>query len=653
LKEITDSLGRKIDIVAFDACLMGMIEVAQECKEVANIMVASEETEPGDGWPYKDILSVVVDTLNGDISPEEFSRTIVEKYLESYNEGSQGKEDVTQSAIKLGNELATLVASIDTFAKVLIDSGSNFEEEIFLARVYSQEYEIYHHIDLYHFASIIEFSTSGILQQSAQKVMTAIENAVLANGYVGEKLMNSYGTAIYYPADSTKYDTTYNNLVFANNTYWNEFISKWGRRVLYPPKDVFAGSGFNASVPLTWKKPKGTEEGGKLEQSFKGYKIYRGESSGGPYSLIATILKGDRVGNPLENFIDTEVNNGTTYYYVLTALYDGEESILRSDEVSATPNAPGYIKNSKFRTTQPTIDGVINTGEWSDAETLNVVTPSGSMASPYLVYMKNDSSHLYLAIKNVADTIHQLLCFSRISIYFDENHDHNWHPTDSLAEGVLDILACKDIITDQFVTSLMFKGHYGSYPDTVLFCEDSTVEGITISSSISTGHLQLEMAIDLTKSPLNAKVGDTIGISLKYSKSFFLLYSFSFGEWPYGTIYTGPRSFGDLVLATSANVEEREKSSVFSLYQNCPNPFSLGTKIMYQIPVGNTNVSLKIFDISGRNVRDIRISHKKAGTYTIYWDGKDNQGKDLPNGIYFYRLETKEKASIRKMTLIR
>ena len=51
--------GIKIDILGFDACLMAMAEMAYEMAEFSDVLIASEETEPGDGWPYDKILSAM------------------------------------------------------------------------------------------------------------------------------------------------------------------------------------------------------------------------------------------------------------------------------------------------------------------------------------------------------------------------------------------------------------------------------------------------------------------------------------------------------------------------------------------------------------------------------------------------------------------
>jgi hypothetical protein len=86
LSEITLALeGYRLNLIGFDACLMSMIEVAYSLQEVANVMVASEEWEPWDGWPYDAILANLVS--NPEWKEEDLARQIVDDYIESYKHG--------------------------------------------------------------------------------------------------------------------------------------------------------------------------------------------------------------------------------------------------------------------------------------------------------------------------------------------------------------------------------------------------------------------------------------------------------------------------------------------------------------------------------------------------------------------------------------
>ncbi|GAH31165.1 unnamed protein product, partial [marine sediment metagenome] len=60
LSAISIQMGKNVDIVGMDACLMAMTEVAYQIKDYADILVTSEESEPNDGWPYDTILGQLV-----------------------------------------------------------------------------------------------------------------------------------------------------------------------------------------------------------------------------------------------------------------------------------------------------------------------------------------------------------------------------------------------------------------------------------------------------------------------------------------------------------------------------------------------------------------------------------------------------------------
>uniref|UniRef100_A0A7C3UZG7 T9SS type A sorting domain-containing protein n=1 Tax=candidate division WOR-3 bacterium TaxID=2052148 RepID=A0A7C3UZG7_UNCW3 len=90
----------------------------------------------------------------------------------------------------------------------------------------------------------------------------------------------------------------------------------------------------------------------------------------------------------------------------------------------------------------------------------------------------------------------------------------------------------------------------------------------------------------------------------------------------------------------------------FALYQNYPNPFSFQTIIKYQIP-RRTFVSLSIYNTAGRLVRRLVNEEQKPGTYIYRWDGKDEEGKNVSAGIYFYRLRAKGFREIKKSVHLR
>jgi uncharacterized lipoprotein YddW (UPF0748 family) len=75
----------------------------------------------------------------------------------------------------------------------------------------------------------------------------------------------------------------------------------------------------------------------------------------------------------------------------------------------------------------------------------------------------------------------------------------------------------------------------------------------------------------------------------------------------------------------------------FELYQNYPNPFNLETTIEFEIPFDSW-VSVKIYDILGREIKTLVSGFKSAGRHKVIWDGRDEQGGYISSGVYFCRM---------------
>ncbi len=104
------------------------------------------------------------------------------------------------------------------------------------------------------------------------------------------------------------------------------------------------------------------------------------------------------------------------------------------------------------------------------------------------------------------------------------------------------------------------------------------------------------------------------------------------------------------------NVEDEESfdelPKQFSLYQNYPNPFNQSTKIEFAL-VNSGFVSLDIYDILGRKVRALVSENLSAGYKSVLWDGKDNSGKEVASGIYFYQIKIGDFSEAKKLVLLK
>ena len=127
-------------------------------------------------------------------------------------------------------------------------------------------------------------------------------------------------------------------------------------------------------------------------------------------------------------------------------------------------------------------------------------------------------------------------------------------------------------------------------------------------------------------------------------------------------------TIGDTCRVFVTGVEERtvaaKEASRILLLQNYPNPFVGKTSIQYAVASRKREdkhlvtghylpITLKIYDLNGRLVRTLVDELQNTGYYTVYWNGKDDNGQDVTNGIYFCRLAAGKLSLTRKMTLMR
>lgn len=90
----------------------------------------------------------------------------------------------------------------------------------------------------------------------------------------------------------------------------------------------------------------------------------------------------------------------------------------------------------------------------------------------------------------------------------------------------------------------------------------------------------------------------------------------------------------------------------YKLMQNSPNPFNPTTSIKFQLPQ-NTFVTLKVYNLIGREVATLVNEERAAGTHVVYWNGKDSNGMSLASGVYLYKLIAGSYVEIRKMNLLK
>jgi hypothetical protein len=104
-------------------------------------------------------------------------------------------------------------------------------------------------------------------------------------------------------------------------------------------------------------------------------------------------------------------------------------------------------------------------------------------------------------------------------------------------------------------------------------------------------------------------------------------------------ILTGGGSPGDLPATTTA------------MYGNFPNPVKGKTRIVYSV-AARIRVRLQIFDVQGRLVKTLVDGPHPQGHYDVDWNGRDQAGRHMPAGCYYYRMTAGNHTETRRMILL-
>ena len=206
-----------VDILAMDACLMQMIEVAYEVKDYAKVVVASEETEPGDGYTYNTWLDPLVKNPAADV--KLVAKYMVDSYGDHYQSVGQG---ATQSAVDV-TKFVKLRALIDDFVTAVMNA--NDVTNVKNARTNAQKFYYSSNKDLYHFIKLVVDNTQfDDVKAKGNEVLKFMKDEVIIhNRAYGSSYKNAYGLAVWVPYS---YSTSYDELMWAKDSKWDDLI-KW------------------------------------------------------------------------------------------------------------------------------------------------------------------------------------------------------------------------------------------------------------------------------------------------------------------------------------------------------------------------------------------------------------------------------------------
>jgi len=216
IKNAANAYGESIDIIAFDCCLMGMIEVAYELRNLCDYFIASEETIPWDGFDYEPIIALV--NANSSISAKSFAMGIIDAYSTEY-----AAEQGTCLSLIDQQQLLKTIPLVKNLVGNLTHAITNYEYSyiiIMFARRNSRIFSDGVFVDFQHFLEMLILNTElPGLEETCEQLLVQLEKIILYNWQHNSFLGTANGLSIFFPITTYQLPTgaMYD---YANKTRW-------------------------------------------------------------------------------------------------------------------------------------------------------------------------------------------------------------------------------------------------------------------------------------------------------------------------------------------------------------------------------------------------------------------------------------------------
>lgn len=278
-RETTVLLGQKLDILGFDSCVMGMLEVGYQFGTVAKTMIASEGSVPNAGWTYAKILGCLAHDKGSDGCAEIVAEHFVKDFIRSQDAFTVGGISVDMAAWDL-SKLTDLAGAFDEMSEALIACFDDkrkriyrqMERVVLLVHWKCQSYMYDQNVDLGDFCELLDRECGLVaeelgdgddtavlrtLQDKCRKVLAELRNAVILSGFSGGGYQHSNGVSVFFPWSREGYEVSkknYESLFFAKDAanrqlYWTGFLKKYLYEVALrpfepPPPQAIPGSKY-------------------------------------------------------------------------------------------------------------------------------------------------------------------------------------------------------------------------------------------------------------------------------------------------------------------------------------------------------------------------------------------------------------------------
>jgi hypothetical protein len=270
--ETTVILGQKLDILGFDSCVMGMLEVGYQFNTVAKTMIASEGSVPSAGWTYAKILGCLAQEQHRKLDTRDVAELFVKQFIKSQDAYTVGGVSVDMAAWDL-DRFEELAGAFDCLAESLLACFKDKKSRIYrqMERVVlqvhwkCQSYMYDQNVDLGDFCELLDRECGlvaeelgshdvGLLEtvrEDCQKILKELRKAVILSGFSGGGYQYSNGVSVFFPWSREGYEVSkknYETLWFTEDLKqkglsWTDFLKKYLYQVSLRRAELPAGEG--------------------------------------------------------------------------------------------------------------------------------------------------------------------------------------------------------------------------------------------------------------------------------------------------------------------------------------------------------------------------------------------------------------------------
>jgi hypothetical protein len=209
------------DLIFSDTCLNGMIEVLDQFRPHAKVIVGSEDLEPGDGWDYERFFRMMSDEPPADA--DAWGAIAVNAFETGYK-NRPNQHPCTLGAFRTKNDITKAFAS---FVKAAKPDGRPVFRMLNGIRAESQGFANMDTYDIRDFAERVGKEADGSLKTAAGKLVKAFDDARVATTALGDDVADANGLAFWFPANKREFNATagtYRRLEFDKAAAWADYL---------------------------------------------------------------------------------------------------------------------------------------------------------------------------------------------------------------------------------------------------------------------------------------------------------------------------------------------------------------------------------------------------------------------------------------------